>query len=94
MFTCGACADEIVVQEGIRHPGHACKSPLHAPLQYLHLHLRAWVLADEPAEDGQAQHDGQRAAAHPDQCILMAVCSLGKDAGWDDPTKIPVEDII
>jgi hypothetical protein len=26
--------------------------------------------------------------------ILMAVCSLGKDAGWDDPTKIPVEDII
>ena len=36
MFTCGACADEIVVQEGIRHPGHACKSPLHAPLQYLH----------------------------------------------------------
>ena len=21
--------------------------------------------------------------------ILMTVCSLGKDAGWDDPTKIP-----
>ena len=26
--------------------------------------------------------------------ILMTVCSLGKDAGWDDPTKIPIEDII
>jgi hypothetical protein len=24
--------------------------------------------------------------------ILMTVCSLGKDAGWDDPTKIPIED--
>ena len=36
MLTCGACADEIVLQEGIRQPGHACKSPLHAPLQYLH----------------------------------------------------------
>ena len=24
----------------------------------------------------------------------MAVCSLGKDAGWDDPTEIPVEDIV
>ena len=24
----------------------------------------------------------------------MTVCSLGKDAGWDDPTKIPIEDII
>ena len=30
MFTCGACADEIVLQEGIRHPGHACKSPFRA----------------------------------------------------------------
>ena len=26
--------------------------------------------------------------------MLMVVCSLGKDAGWDDPTKVPVEDII
>ena len=26
--------------------------------------------------------------------ILMTVCSLGKAAGWDDPTKIPIEDII
>ena len=26
--------------------------------------------------------------------ILMVVCSLGKDAGWSDPTKIPVDDII
>jgi hypothetical protein len=28
------------------------------------------------------------------RCILMTACSLGKDAGWDDPTKIPIEDII
>ena len=52
MFTCGACADEIVVQEGIRHPGHACKSPLHAPLQYLH----SATMCDavwQPLEDGE-----------------------------------------
>ena len=52
MFTCGACADEIVVQEGIRHPGHACRSPLHAPLQYLH----SATMCDavwQPLEDGE-----------------------------------------
>ena len=26
--------------------------------------------------------------------MLMVVCSLGKDAGWDNPTKVPVDDII
>ena len=30
----------------------------------------------------------------PNGRIPMTVCSLGKDAGWDDPTKIPIEDII
>jgi hypothetical protein len=40
------------VQEGIRHPGHACKSPLHAPLQYLH----SATMCDavwQPLEDGE-----------------------------------------
>jgi hypothetical protein len=52
MFRCGACADEIEVQEGIRRPGHACKSPLHASLQYLH----SATMCDavwQPLEDGE-----------------------------------------
>jgi hypothetical protein len=84
---------------GMRGNHHSAPLPQCAPASrhrdvhgHRHLHLRAWLLADEPPEDRQAQHDGQRAAAHPDDSLLPR---KGRWlAGWDDPTKIPIEDII
>jgi hypothetical protein len=112
MLTCGACADEIVLQEGIRQPGHACKSPLHAPLQYLHSammcdavwHLLVAIVMCMAIDTSICERGfslmnllktTKRSTMGNELLrILMTVCSLGKDAGWDDPTKIPIEDII
>ena len=52
MFFCGACRQEIELQEGIARPGHACKSPLHERLK--HLHSATMCLAvHQPFEDGE-----------------------------------------
>jgi len=52
MFFCGACRQEIELQEGIARPGHACTSPSHERPK--HLHSATMCLAvHQPFEDGE-----------------------------------------
>ena len=49
---CGACRQEIELQEGIARPGHACTSPSHERPK--HLHSATMCLAvHQPFEDGE-----------------------------------------
>ena len=52
MLFCGACRQEIELQEGIARPGHACTSPSHERPK--HLHSATMCLAvHQPFEDGE-----------------------------------------
>ena len=51
MFFCGACRQEIELQEGIARPGHACKSPLHERPKHLHSATMCSAV-HQPFEDG------------------------------------------
>ena len=51
MFFCGACWQEIELQEGIARPGHACKSPLHERPKHLHSATMCSAV-HQPFEDG------------------------------------------
>ena len=51
MFFCGACRQEIELQEGIARPGHACKSLLHERPKHLHSATMCSAV-HQPFEDG------------------------------------------
>ena len=51
MFFCGACRQEIELQEEIARPGHACKSLLHERPKHLHSATMCSAV-HQPFEDG------------------------------------------
>ena len=100
MFTCGACADEIVLQEGIRQARVQITIPLHYHNVLLLVAIVMCMAIDTfVCERGFSLMNLLKTAKRSTMVnellrILMTVCSLGKAAGWDDPTKIPIEDTI
>ena len=92
MFFCGACRQEIELQEGIARPGHACKSPSHERPKHLHSAMMC-LAVHQPFEDGEDSFCGPA-------CIVAFNANMraehDESLAWleVDDTKIPVDDII